>query len=136
MKTTEVGKLEIVRTYPEDTTDGFGTWIRIDGVALRDRFPFRDESKIWLIGDACKSLRIIVQFVDGTFEEFQPKQFEFSIGDVYLRIDPNRHPLLVTVGGHEPLVKRVTIRFEEGGTPCVDLKIRPKPSSEERMDAC
>lgn len=133
-RVTEVDLLEIVRgdgcNGREDSfSDGFSTWIKIDGKMLGGHGGINEsprfEKVINLSAVAGEPLAVFVEYGDRSTELFYPKRFDLTLGDVRVQIHPDFCPCRILIGGYEPHVSFLNITFEEGVVPWVDIRIKP-----------
>lgn len=123
MSIKEVKRLDII--HKGYLVDGFPTTLRIDGVELPQCDPSMMEKIITLMIEAGEPLMVLVELGNGETVQFRPSEFDLTLGDIHIQISPDRMPCKVTIGGYEPYIKRLSIRFAEGELVLVNLDVMP-----------
>lgn len=126
-KPTKCKRVDIIRIMqPDSLDDGFGTIVHVDGKFVQGK---RDK-EITLRAVAGNPCQIAVLWDDNTTEVFEPEEFELNLGCLHVEIHPDRRPCKISVGGYEPRVYSLEVKFETGAAPWVDLRFHPRPAAE------
>lgn len=83
------------------------------------------EKTVTLVCEAGEALYVEVEFAEGV-RRFAPEEFSLVLGDLAVEKHPRRHPCKITLGGVEPNVRSLRIRFAEGEVVWCDMRFMPE----------
>ncbi len=113
---TECNRVDIL--HPGDLYDGYQTFVVVDGIKLPEMNPRLYDKEIEIQATAGEPLQIVVLVLNEDKEEevigFLPTNFDMEIGILGIHTVSGRSPCSTTIGGFEPGVRSINVRFAEG----------------------
>jgi hypothetical protein len=98
--------------------DGYQTFVIVDGIKLPEMEPKLYDKEIEIHAIAGEPLQVIVLVLDKEHSHhtigFLPTHFDMDLGVLGVHIIPDRSPCKITIGGYEPGVRKLFVRFAEG----------------------